>query len=203
MSRTVDFILDFASPNAYFAYKVLPEIVRRHDGKINYRLCLLGGIFKATGNQAPMVAFSNVKGKLDYQMLEIRRFIQRHELQNFRMNQHFPVNSLIMMRAAIAAEREDRLDDYIALAMKAMWEDNKKMEDERVFEAVMTEGGFDGPALLAASKEPDIKEQLMDNTAEAVEQGVFGIPTFFVGGEMYFGKDRLREVEEALTKQPV
>jgi 2-hydroxychromene-2-carboxylate isomerase len=203
MSRTVDFILDFASPNAYFAYKVLPEIVRRHDAKINYRLCLLGGIFKATGNQAPMVAFSNVKGKLDYQMLEIRRFIQRHELQNFRMNQHFPVNSLIMMRAAIAAEREDRLEDYIALVMKAMWEDNKKMEDERVFEAVMTEGGFDGPALLAASKEPDIKEQLMKNTAEAVEQGVFGIPTFFVGGEMYFGKDRLREVEEALTKQPV
>jgi 2-hydroxychromene-2-carboxylate isomerase len=203
MSRTVDFILDFASPNAYFAYKVLPEIVRRHDAKINYRLCLLGGIFKATGNQAPMVAFSNVKGKLDYQMLEIRRFIQRHELQNFRMNQHFPVNSLIMMCAAIAAEREDRLEDYIALAMKAMWEDNKKMEDERVFEAVMTEGGFDGPALLAASKEPDIKEQLMKNTAEAVEQGVFGIPTFFVGGEMYFGKDRLREVEEALTKQPV
>lgn len=202
MSRTIDFIIDFASPNAYFAYKVLPEIAKRHDAKINYRLCLLGGIFKATGNQAPMVAFSKVKGKLDYQMLEIRRFIQKHDLQNFRMNQHFPVNSLILMRAAIAAERDGRLEDYIALAMKAMWEESEKMDDERVFESVMTKGGFDGPALLAASKQPDIKEELMENTAAAVEQGVFGIPTFFVGEEMYFGKDRLREVEEALTREP-
>ena len=203
MSRTVDFILDFASPNAYFAYKVLPEITKRHDAKINYRLCLLGGIFKATGNQAPMVAFSNVKGKLDYQMLEIRRFIQRHGLQDFRMNENFPVNSLIMMRAAIAAERDGRLEDYIEVAMKAMWEDSKKMDDSGVFKAVMTQGGFDGPALLAAAQEPDVKVQLSKNTAAAVEQGVFGIPTFFVDDEMYFGKDRLREVEEALTKQPV
>ncbi len=203
MSRTIDFILDFASPNAYFAYKVLPEIAKRHDAKINYRLCLLGGIFKATGNQAPIVAFSNIKGKLDYQMLEIRRFIQKHDLKKFRMNENFPVNSLLLMRAAIAAERGGRLEDYIAVAMKAMWEDSKKMDDSEVFKAVMTEGGFDGPALLAASQDAEIKVQLEQNTNAAVEQGVFGIPTFFVDGDMYFGKDRLREVEEALTRQPV
>lgn len=202
MSRTVDFIIDFASPNAYFAYKVLPEIAKRHDAKINYRLCLLGGIFKATGNQAPMVAFSNIKGKLDYQMLEIRRFIQRHGLADFRMNENFPVNSLMLMRAAIVAEREDRLDDYIALAMKAMWEDSEKMDNSEVFKSVMTQGGFDGPALLAASQEADVKAKLAENTAAAVKRGVFGIPTFFVDDEMYFGKDRLREVEEALTRQP-
>jgi len=201
MTKTVDFILDFASPNAYFAYKVLPDIAKRQEAKINYRLCLLGGIFKATGNQAPVIAFSKIKGKLDYQMLEIRRFIQKHDLQNFRMNQHFPVNSLILMRAAIAAERDGRLEDYIALAMKSMWEDDQQMDDPEVFKAVMTKGGFDGPALLGATQEADIKEQLAKNTAAAVEQGVFGIPTFFVGKEMYFGKDRLRDVEEALAEQ--
>lgn len=201
MTKTVDFIIDFASPNAYFAHKVLPDIAKRQNAKINYRLCLLGGIFKATGNQAPMVAFSDVKGKLNYQMLEIKRFIQKHDLQKFRMNEHFPVNSLILMRAAIAADQGGRLEDYIALAMKAMWEDSEKMDDPEVFKSVMTKGGFDGPALLGATQEPEIKAQLSENTTAAVEQGVFGIPTFFVGDEMYFGKDRLREVEEALSEQ--
>jgi 2-hydroxychromene-2-carboxylate isomerase len=98
--KTIDFIFDFASPNAYLADKVLRDIAARTGAVINYMPCLLGGIFKATGNQAPMIAFAPVKGKMAYEMLETRRFIARHELVQFKMNAHFPVNTLILMRGA-------------------------------------------------------------------------------------------------------
>ena len=198
MTKTVDFIFDFASPNAYFAYKVLPGIIERTSAGINYIPCLLGGIFKATGNQSPMTAFGRVKGKLNYERIEMLRFIKKHGLTSFKTNSAFPVNSLIMMRGAIVAEQEGRLMEYIDAGMRCMWEDNKSMGKEDIFVEAMTSYGFDGKHLLESTQQPDIKAKLIANTNSAVDRGVFGVPTFFIGDEMFFGKERLEQVEAEL-----
>ncbi|MAF58969.1 2-hydroxychromene-2-carboxylate isomerase [Ponticaulis sp.] len=198
MTKTVDFIFDFGSPNAYLAYKVLPASLERTGAKMKIIPSLLGGIFKATNNQSPMMAFGGVKGKLEYENLETRRFIKKHGLTAFKMNPHFPVNTLILMRGAIYAEREGFLDAYVEAGLKAMWEDGQKMDDPEVFVSVMNDAGLDGAAILAGTQEPDVKAGLIANTEAAVGRGVFGIPTFFVGDEMYFGKNTLSDVEEAL-----
>jgi len=198
MSKTIDFIFDFGSPNAYFAHKVLPGLAAQKKANINYIPCLLGGIFKLTNNQAPMVAFAGVKGKLAYDMLEIQRFIKKHGLSKFQMNPHFPVNTLLLMRGALAVEKSGRLEDYIDIGLKSMWEDKQKMDDPAVFVSVLTAGGFDGANILEMTQNQDIKDKLMANTSEAVARGAFGIPTFYVGDEMFFGKDRLDQVIEAL-----
>ena len=161
--------------------------------------CLLGGIFKATGNKAPMVQYAEAPAKLAYEHLEMRRFIERHGLSRFRLNSHFSVNTLTIMRGAIVAGDERTLDDYVGAVNRAMWEDGLKMDDPDVITAFLSANGFDGPALLARTQEPDIKAKLVANTEAAVTRGVFGIPTFFVGGEMFFGKDRLDQVQEALA----
>ena len=194
MSKTIDFIFDFGSPNAYFSHQVLPKLAAEKGASLNYIPCLLGGIFKLTNNQAPMVAFANVKGKVAYSMIEIQRFIKKHGLTKFQMNPHFPVNTLLLVRGAIAADNDGRLSDYIEIGLKAMWEDGHNMSDPEVFAKVFTEGGFDGTKILAATQDQAIKDKLMANTAKAVERGAFGIPTFYVGDEMFFGKDRIDQV---------
>ncbi len=200
MSKTVDFIFDFGSPNAYLAWKALPAIAARHGASVKLIPCLLGGIFKATGNQAPGVAFSGVKGKLDYEMLEMRRFIAAHGLTAFRFNPHFPVNTLLLMRGQIAAQRAGVGGPYLEAMLKGMWEDGLKLDDPEVFVAAADATGLDGAALLAATAEAEVKAELVANTEAAVARGVFGIPTFFVGDEMFFGKDRLGQVEAELSR---
>ena len=199
MSKTIDYIFDFGSPNAYLAYRALPSVLERSGAQLNLIPCLLGGIFKATGNQSPVEAFAPVKGKLEYFRVEITRFVKKHELNDFAFNPNFPVNTLMMMRGAIAAEMDGRLEEYVEAGMKQMWEQGLKMDDPEVFAAAMTDAGFDGPVLLERIQEPEVKAKLINNTAGAVDRGTFGIPTFFVGDEMYFGKDRLQEVEEAAS----
>ena len=198
MTKTIDFIFDFGSPNAYFSHKVLPKLAAEKGASINYIPCLLGGIFKLANNQAPMVTFANVKGKVACDMLEIKRFIEKHGLTKFQMNPHFPVNTLLLVRGAIAADKDGRLGDYIEVGLKAMWEDGLNMSDPEVFAKVFTDGGFDGAKLLAATQDQSVKDQLMANTSEAVERGAFGIPTFYVGDEMFFGKDRIEQVIDEL-----
>ncbi len=199
MSKTVDFIFDFGSPNAYFAYRALTPILKRTGASLNVIPCLLGGIFKATGNQPPMMAFGGVKGKLEYDRLEIERFIRKHQLDRFVFNPNFPVNTLMLMRGAVAAQAEGTLDAYLEAGLVCMWEKGLKMDDPEVFVAGLSEEGLDGQAILARTADPEVKAALANNTAAAVERGVFGIPTFFVGEEMFFGKDRLQQVEEELT----
>jgi 2-hydroxychromene-2-carboxylate isomerase len=196
MSKSIDFIFDFGSPNAYLAHKALPGLVARTGASVNYIPCLLGGIFKATGNQSPVMAFGNVKGKLAYDNLEMMRFVRRHGLTKFKMNPHFPVNTLVLMRGAVAAEMRGELAPYIEAGLKAMWEDGLKMDDPAVYAEAMNAAGLDGAALLEATQDPDVKAKLVANTEAAVARGTFGIPTFFVGDEMFFGKDRLGQVEE-------
>lgn len=199
VSKTLELIFDFGSPNAYLTLKVLPELLDRTGADLVITPCLLGGIFKATGNKAPMVQYAEAPAKLAYEHLEMRRFIERHDLSRFRFNPHFPVNTLTIMRGAIVAGYEGTLDDYVDAVNRAMWEEGLKMDDPDVITAFLSANGFDGPALLARTQEPDIKAKLVANTEAAVTRGVFGIPTFFVGGEMFFGKDRLDQVQEALA----
>ncbi|MEN2978556.1 2-hydroxychromene-2-carboxylate isomerase [Tistrella bauzanensis] len=199
MTRTIDFIFDFGSPNAYLAWKVLPGIADRTGATINLIPCLLGGIFKATGNQAPITAFGGVKGKLEYEALETDRFVQKHGLHAYRFNPHFPVITLIAMRGMIAAQHAGVGDAYLETVLKAMWEDGLKMDDPAVFVAALDAAGLDGDALLAATQTPAVKAELAANTEAAVARGVFGIPTFFVGDEMFFGKERLGQIEELLA----
>lgn len=197
---TIDFIFDFGSPNAYLAWKTLPAVAERTGAQIDLIPCLLGGIFKATGNQPPMLAFGPVKGKLAYEQLEMRRFIERHGLTAFRFNPHFPINTLLVMRGMVAAQRSGVGEPYVAAVQAAMWEDGEKMDDPDVFRRVLDAAGLDGEGLLTATQDPEVKARLGANTEAAVARGVFGIPTFFVGEEMFFGKDRLGQVEEALKR---
>jgi 2-hydroxychromene-2-carboxylate isomerase len=197
---TIDFIYDFGSPNAFLARQVLPATAARTGAAINLIPCLLGGIFKATNNRSPGEAFGEVKGKLAYEGLETRRFIARHGIEGFRMNPHFPVNTLTIMRGLIAARRMGVGDAYLETVEQAMWRGGEKMDDPQVVARVLTAAGLDAPALLAATQDPDVKAELVANTEAAVARGVFGIPTFFVGEEMFFGKDRLGQVEEAVAE---
>ncbi|WOJ94683.1 2-hydroxychromene-2-carboxylate isomerase [Congregibacter variabilis] len=199
MSKTLDFIFDFASPNAYLVYKALPAILERTNASLNVIPCLLGGLFKSTGNQAPMLAFQGIKGKLEYDQLEIQRFIAKHELLKFKFNPHFPVNTLLLMRGAIAAQSNGQLEQYITVGLTSMWEQGLKMDDPQVYQQAMTDAGLDGQALLESTQNPQVKAKLMANTAEAVARGAFGIPTFYVGDEMFFGKERLQQIEEELS----
>ena len=199
MTKTIDFIFDFASLNAYLAERALPELVGRTGATVNVIPCLLGGIFKATGNQAPFQAFAGVRGKIDYEMLEIRRFIAAHGITDFQMNPHFPVNSLLAMRGLCACAPGDEFDRYLDAVLAGFWERGLLMSDPAVLASVLTEAGLDAERLIAMAQTDAVKAKLADNTAAAVERGAFGAPTFFVGDEMFFGKERLGQIEALLT----
>jgi len=132
-------------------------------------------------------------------MLETRRFVARHRLDAFTFNPHFPVNTLQLMRGAVAAEQDGQLMPYVEAVFQHMWERPKKMDDPAVFRAALVESGLDADRLLARAQDQDVKDTLAANTQRACERGAFGIPTFFVGDEMWFGKDRLRDVEEEIV----
>jgi 2-hydroxychromene-2-carboxylate isomerase len=195
---TIEFIFDFASPNAYLAYRALPPILERAGAELVIVPCLLGGIFKATNNKAPMVAFAAIKGKVEYEMLELRRFIARHRLDKFRMNPHFPVTSLMLMRGLIAAQERGYETQYLEMGLRGMWEDGLKLDDPEVLAQTVQAAGMDSVSLMDLIQTDAVKQKLVGNTAAAVERGVFGVPTFFVGKEMFFGKERLQQVEEAV-----
>ena len=196
----IDFIFDFGSPNAYLVLKVLPQIAERHGAEIKLLPCLLGGIFKATGNQAPMLAFADIKGKLDYDRLEMQRFVDRHGLTAFRINPHFPINTLALMRGMVAAQHLGVVSAYLDIVLSGMWENGDMMDDPAVFLDRLNAGGLDGQRLIELANSPDIKAELVANTEAAVARGVFGIPTFFIGDEMFFGKERLGQIEDVLRQ---
>jgi 2-hydroxychromene-2-carboxylate isomerase len=198
MAKTIEFIFDFASPNAYLAYRAMPPLLARTGATLSLTPSLLGGIFKATGNQAPMLAFAGVRGKLAYEALEMRRFVARHQLHKFRMNPHFPVNSLLIMRGLIAAGPASEAA-YVEAVLSAMWEDGLKMSEPETISQVLRVAGLDGEAILAGAQNDSVKQTLARNTQGAIDRGAFGIPTFFVDGEMFYGKERLPQIEEFCT----
>jgi 2-hydroxychromene-2-carboxylate isomerase len=197
----VEFHFDFGSPNAYFAHRVIPAIEARTGCRFRYVPVLLGGVFKLTGNKPPMLQYSGIKNKTEYQRLEIERFIVKHDLTAFRMNPHFPVNTVQIMRAAVAAGRSGSLAAYVDVVFRAMWEQAQKMDDADVIRGTLDAAGLDGAGLLAGAQETDNKAVLLANTEASVARGNFGSPTIFVGAEMFFGKDRLRDVEDEIMVQ--
>jgi len=196
-----EFLFDFGSPNAWLSHLVLPDIEARTGVKFSYQPVLLGGIFRATGNRSPAEAYANIRNKMAYERLEMERFIRRHGVTRFRFNPYFPVNTLQLMRGAVAAQREDVFGPYVEAVFSAMWEHPRKMDDPEVFRAALTDAGLPAERLLQRAADQDVKDELLANTNQAVERGVFGIPSFFVGDELYFGKDRLRDVEEEILRR--
>ena len=195
---SVEFLFDFGSPNAYLAHRVIPAIEARTGARFRYVPILLGGIFKATHNRSPMEAFGDIPAKIAFMEVETGRFLARHAITDFKMNPHFPVNTLGLMRGAIAAEREGCFSHYVDVIFHNMWSEPRKLDDPAVVRAVLEGNDFDAQRLLAGAQAPEIKAALIANTDAAVARGAFGSPTFFVGAEMFFGKDQLRDVQEAI-----
>jgi 2-hydroxychromene-2-carboxylate isomerase len=197
-----EFHFDFGSPNAYLSHLVLPEIERRTGVRFEYVPILLGGIFKLTNNRSPAESMAGIRNKPEYERLEMERFIRRHRITRFRSNPFFPVNTLVLMRGAIAARELGIFERYVDEMFRHMWADPKKLDDPEVLRAALKDSGFDAQRLLELTQTPAVKERLLANTQRSVERGSFGSPTFFVGDEIFFGKDRLRDVEEALQIHP-
>lgn len=200
MTPTVDFYFDFGSPNAYLAWHVVPDIERRTGVTFDRRPILLGGVFKATNNRSPIEAFAAIPAKLAYDRREMARFIEQHGLRDFRLNPFFPINTLAMMRGAWAARELGVFETYVETVLSGMWERELNMGDPDVVAGVLTEAGLPAADIAALSQTPAIKQALVDETQRFVERGGFGIPTFFVGDEMYFGKDRLDSVEREIAR---
>ena len=193
----VEFHFDFGSPNAYLSHLVIPEIEHRTGIKFTYVPVLLGGVFKLTNNRSPAESMAGIRNKLEYQRMETARFVQRHGITRFAMNPFFPVNTLAAMRGAVAAQRIGVFERYVDEVFRHMWADPKKLDDPEVLRAALIESDLDAEQLFALAQAPEIKNELLTNTQRSVERGTFGSPTFFVGEEIYFGKDRLRDFEEA------
>ena len=197
----VQFLFDFGSPNAYLADLVIPGIEQRTGVKFEYVPILLGGIFKATNNASPAVTLKDVKNKREYAGIETQRFIRKHGITTFKPNPFFPVNTLQLMRGAVAAQLEGVFQPYFKAVYHHMWEAPKKMDDPAVMREALISSGIDADKIIARSQDPAVKNRLMELTQNAVERGAFGSPTFFVGNEMFFGKDQLRDVEEEILAQ--
>ena len=195
------FHFDFGSPNAYLSHKLIPGISQRTGVVCDYVPVLLGGVFKLTNNKSPMEQFQGIKNKSEYGQLEMTRFIRKHDLSAYRRNPHFPVNTVQIMRGAVLMARQGRLLDYVDAVYKNMWEQGLKMDDPDVIATALDGAGFDGAAILAGIQEQSVKDELLVNTTASVHRGTFGSPTFFVGEEIFLGKDRLDGVEAEIEVQ--
>ena len=198
-SPTVQFLFDFGSPNAYLCHKVIPEIETRTGVRFEYVPVLLGGLFKLANNRSPMEAFAGIPNKLAYDKLEMKRFISKHKLDLFRFNPHFPVNTLAIMRGAVAAKQLGMFEPYVNAIYAGMWEEGLNLSDPTVIHATLAKHSIHAEPLLQAIQSAEVKSALLDNTQKAFDRGAFGSPTFFVDQEIFFGKDRLRDVEEAIA----
>lgn len=198
---TVQFLFDFGSPNAYFCHKVLPALEQRTGVKVEYVPILLGGLFKLSNNRSPVASTADIPNKRAYDMLEIQRFVKRHDLNQYKFNPFFPVNTLGIMRGAVAAQQLGRFEAYVDTVYAAMWEQGRNMGDLAEIQSVLQAADLDAQVILEKSVDPEVKAQLLSNTQQAHDRGAFGSPTFFVGPEIFFGKDRLAAVEQEILNQ--
>ena len=196
----VEFHFDFGSPNSYLAHLVIPEMEQRTGTKFEYVPVLLGGVFKMTNNRSPAQSMAGIKNRLEYEALERERFVRRHNITQFKWTPFFPVNTLLIMRGAIAAQLDGVFARYVDEMFRHMWAEPKKMDDPEVVRSALEESGFNAASLMARTQEPEVKDRLLANTQASVGRGTFGAPTFFVGDEIFFGKDRLRDVEDEIVR---
>jgi 2-hydroxychromene-2-carboxylate isomerase len=193
------FMFDVGSPNAFLSHQAIPAIEARTGAKFQYVPVLLGGIFKATNNKSPAESLAGVRNKREFHEIETQRFVRRFHVKPYTMNPFFPVNTLHLMRGAVAAQFEGVFEKYVGAAFFHMWAEPKKMDDPEVARKALSDSGLDAAKLFARAQDADVKGRLIENTQSAVERGAFGSPTFFVGDEMFFGKEQLREVEELIA----
>ena len=193
----IEFIYDFGGPNSWFVHRAIPVIEAQGKVRFRYVPVLLGGIFKATGNRPPVMTYGHVESKMAYDRLEMDRFMARHGITGFKLNPHFPVNTLLPMRGAVAAERLGCGPAYREAMFVALWEQGLKLDEPAIWADAVSAAGLDAAALGVLVEDPEVKAELVANTEAAVARGAFGVPTFFIGTEMWFGKDRLRDVVEA------
>jgi len=195
MTKIVEFFYDFGSPTVYLAATQLPTIAGSVGATVDWRPMLLGGVFKSTGNQSPVA----VAAKAAYMNDDLQRFAKRYGVP-FRFNPHFPINTLALMRGAVAYQ-----DDAVASStyrdaiFTAIWVEARNLNEPEVIGQVLSDAGLDPAELMNRIGQQTVKDQLIANTEEAVNRGVFGAPTFFVGEQMFFGQDRLDFVAEALS----
>ena len=199
MSQNPQFLFDVGSPNAFLSHEAIPAIEKRTGVKFEYVPVLLGGIFKATNNKSPAESLAGIKNKREFHALETERFLKRFGVRPYTWNPFFPVNTLNLMRAAVAAQMDGGFEKYVEAAFHHMWVEPKKMDDPEVAAKALSSSGIDAAKLFARAQDADVKARLIENTQSAVERGAFGSPTFFVGKEMFFGKEQLREVEEMVS----
>ena len=195
----VDFIFDIASPNAYFCHQLIPGFEERTGVKFDYIPCLLGGIMKLSGNQPPFVAFADIKNKNNYQFIEIERFIKQHNLVKYKFNSHFPQNTVQVQRGALAAQELGIFDRYIEVILRAMWEEDKNLSDLDVLQDTLINNKLDAESIIKIVTSQECKDKLIKNTSEAVDRGAFGVPTFFIDDQIFFGKDHLHQLEEYIN----
>jgi 2-hydroxychromene-2-carboxylate isomerase len=193
MAKQVEFFFDYGSPFSYLADTQLPALAERTGATIVYRPMLLGAVFKETGNASPI----SVPAKARYMSGELERWARRYRVP-LQSNPNFPLNTLRLMRGAVAALQDGTFPRYHSAVFAAFWSRGLNLGDESVVREVLQEAGLDASRALARIDEPEIKAQLKANTDEAVRRGVFGAPSFFVGEELFWGNDRLPFVEEAL-----
>ncbi len=198
MTIKVEFLFDFGSPNAYLSHLVIPAIEARTGVKFNYVPVLLGGVFKATNNVSPMQSMQGIRNKPQFTQLETQRFLTKHGITDYVRNPYFPVNTLAIMRGAVFAQSQAYFNRYVDAVYRHMWARPRKMDDPAEIAAALTESGLPSEAIIAGAALPAVKQQLIANVDDAVARGVFGSPSFFVGSELYFGKDQLRDVEEEI-----
>ena len=197
MSKSIELIFDFVSPNAYLAWYPLKALAEKHGVSIEVTPVFLGGMHKLTGNAPPMIRDADVKGKNAYSMLEMNRFIAKHGLTKWQMNPKFPFNTITLQRMLLAVEGEER-NKLVDTILPPIWEQQLDAADMEALGKILQDAGFDAKSLFEKTQDPAIKQALMDNTDQAVARGAFGIPTFYVGDEMYFGKERLSQIEEQI-----
>ena len=183
--KSIDFYYDFGSPTAYLAWTQL-NILDKSAYKINYFPVLLGGIFKATDNKAPGL----VKSKALWMFQDIKMYAEKYNV-DFVMNTAFPVNTLYLMRGAIYAERNGNLENYNNAFFNAMWNQNINLNEANEIIKVLESNGFDSKKYLSAVEDNNIKDMLKKNTSDAVDLGIFGVPSFIVDDTLYFGQDRI------------
>ena len=199
MTKTIEFIFDFVSPNAYLVWQPLRALAARQGAQIKITPAFLGGMHKLTGNAPPFIRDAEVKGKNAYAKLEMQRFIEKHNFHRFKMNPKFPFNSVNLLRMLVSLSGDDQIR-FIDAMTPALWEEGLDVTDAAAVAAVLTKAGFDAQSLAATAQDPAIKQAVIDNTEKAVERGTFGIPTFYIGEEMFFGKERLGQIEEMLER---
>lgn len=193
----IEFHYDFGSPNAYLVHKVIPATTARTGIEFEHVPVLLGGVFKATNNVSPAVSLQGIRNKPEYQRIETERFCRAHGIEPYKPNPHFPVNTLKMMRGAVFARSTDCYARYVDAMYDAMWAQALKMDDDDVIASVLETAGLPAREIFEGMSNPAVKQELIALTEASVNRGTFGSPTLFVGDEMFFGKDKLRDAVEA------